>query len=197
MEINAAAENPLVRPGPPRAWHNANFFTAHLALALDGLRLGLVQSAQLSISRLGYLMNPRFTGLRPFLADDADSSGLMMAEYVAADAVARLRAGTQPATLGAVNLSLGLEEHASFSSQAAGQTTDALRWYRLVVACELLAAIRALRQRGTVPPAGLGRELFEVAGRRLETGAADRVIGPDVTAAGELLAELGAPILRD
>ena len=46
-------------------------------------------------------MEPRFTGLTPFLADGpAGSSGLMITEYTAASALAEIRAAAAPATVG-------------------------------------------------------------------------------------------------
>ena len=88
VEVNAAAENPLFAGG--EALHNGGFHAASCALALDSLRLALVPFGSLAGARLSHLMAPDLTGLTPFLAADAEgSSGLMIAEYLAGDALAR------------------------------------------------------------------------------------------------------------
>lgn len=189
IEINAAAENPLICPEDMAAYHHGGFYQAQLALALDHFRLALTQVARLSTSRLSTLNEPAFTRLRPFLADpEPASSGVMILEYAAGAALGDLRAFSAPASLGHAVLSRGVEEQASFASLAARQTLRACGAYRLVVGCELVAAVRALRQRGLRPdpdlPVGRALELAEAV---LEEDPADRPLTGDVTAAAALL----------
>jgi len=189
IEINAAAENPLISPEDMAAYHHGGFYQAQLALALDHFRLALTQVARLSTSRLSTLNEPAFTRLRPFLADDVPaSSGVMILEYAAGAALGDLRAFSAPASLGHAVLSRGVEEQASFASLAARQTLRACRAYRLVVGCELVAAVRALRQRYLRPdpdlPVGRAQELAEAV---LAEDQADRPLTDDVTAAAALL----------
>ncbi|MFJ7998449.1 aromatic amino acid ammonia-lyase [Streptomyces sp. NPDC096310] len=194
VEINAAAENPLIRPGTdaypwPAAYHHGGFYLAQIALALDHFRLALVQTARLSTSRLSALNEPGFTRLRPFLADaEPASSGVMILEYAAGAALGDLRAFSAPASLGHAVLSRGVEEQASFASLAARQTLRLADPYRLVVGCELVAAVRALRQRGLRPEPELpvGRA-FALAESVLDEEVADRPLTDDVTAAATLL----------
>nr|WTA00413.1 aromatic amino acid lyase [Streptomyces sp. NBC_00857] len=194
VEINAAAENPLIRPGTeldpiPAAYHHGGFYLAQIALALDHFRLSLVQTARLSTSRLSALNEPGFTRLRPFLADaEPASSGVMILEYAAGAALGDLRAYSAPASLGHAVLSRGVEEQASFASLAARQTLRVASAYRLVVGCELVAAVRALRQRGLRPEPGLpvGRA-FALAETVLDEAVIDRPLTDDVTAAAALL----------
>lgn len=189
IEINAAAENPLISPEDMAAYHHGGFYQAQLALALDHFRLALTQVARLSTSRLSTLNEPGFTRLRPFLANDEPAaSGVMILEYAAGAALGDLRAFSAPASLGHAVLSRGVEEQASFASLAARQTLRACRAYRLVVGCELVAAVRALRQRGLRPEPELpvGRAL-ELAGSALSQEQADRPLTDDVTAAAALL----------
>ena len=65
VDINAAAENPLVAGGA--VLHHGGFHAAPCALALDTLRLALVPFASLSAARLAHLMEPRLSGLPAFL----------------------------------------------------------------------------------------------------------------------------------
>ncbi|MEV0737086.1 aromatic amino acid ammonia-lyase [Streptomyces sp. NPDC050549] len=189
IEINAAAENPFISAEDMTAYHHGGFYQAQLALALDHFRLALTQVARLSTSRLSSLNEPAFTRLKPFLADsEPASSGVMILEYAAAAALGDLRAFSAPASLGHAVLSRGVEEQASFASLAARQTLRASRAYRLVVGCELVAAVRALRQRDLRPDPELpvGRAL-ELAESVLDDDPADRPLTDDVTAAAGLL----------
>ncbi|MEU9287300.1 aromatic amino acid ammonia-lyase [Streptomyces sp. NPDC048275] len=189
VEINAAAENPLISPEDMAAYHHGGFYQAQLALALDHFRLAVTQVARLSTSRLSTLNEPAYTRLRPFLADhEPASSGVMILEYAAGAALGDLRAFSAPASLGHAVLSRGVEEQASFASLAARQTLRACGAYRLVVGCELVAAVRALRQRDLRPDPELpvGRAL-ELAESVLGPDQADRPLTDDVTAAAALL----------
>ncbi|MGH4029879.1 aromatic amino acid ammonia-lyase [Actinomycetota bacterium Odt1-20B] len=189
VEINAAAENPLISPDDMAAYHHGGFYLAQLALALDHFRLAVTQVARLSTSRLSTLNEPAYTRLRPFLADgEPASSGVMILEYAAGAALGDLRAFSAPASLGHAVLSRGVEEQASFASLAARQTLRACRAYRLVVGCELVAAVRALRMRELRPEAGLPvARALDIAESALGAEIADRPLTDDVTAAAELL----------
>jgi histidine ammonia-lyase len=189
VEINAAAENPLFFAPGLTAHHHGNFHQAPLGLALDRLRIALLHTAHLSTARLATLVEPAFTGVRPFLAAGASaSSGVMILEYSANAALAELRGAAHPAALGHAVLSRGVEEHASFAAQSARQTLTAAGYYRLVLACELVAVMRALRQRGVVPdpsvPVGAA---FAAATPHLDPDVEDRPLSTDVEVAAGLL----------
>ncbi|MHC5908944.1 aromatic amino acid ammonia-lyase [Streptomyces sp. S6] len=189
VEINAAAENPLIAPHDLTAYHHGGFYQAQLALALDHFRLSLTQVARLSTARLATLNEPDYTGLHPFLADHLPaSSGIMILEYAAGAALSDLRAFSAPASLGHAVLSRGVEEQASFASLAARQTLRACAAYRLVVGCELVAAVRALRQRGVRPTPGLPTETaLHLAETTLDADESDRPLTEDVRQAAGLL----------
>ena len=86
-----------------------------------------------------------------------------MLEYVSQAAIADIRRQAAPAALGSAVLSRGVEEHAGFSTQSARATTDVVRAYRIVLACELVAAVRALRLSGVRPDAAPLAEAFDQA----------------------------------
>ncbi|MFC4585368.1 aromatic amino acid ammonia-lyase [Sphaerisporangium corydalis] len=203
IEINAAAENPLISlhtpsEDPPSATihHHGGFHQAALGLAMDHLRVALLHTAHLSTARLATLAEPAFTGLRPFLAEGpAGSSGVMILEYSANSALAQLRNAAYPAGLGHAVLSRGMEDHASFASQSARQTFQAAASYRLVLACELVAAVRALRQRALTPdPATPAGQAFAQVSDHLDPRGEDRSLTPDVETATRLLNTLADPL---
>jgi histidine ammonia-lyase len=194
-ELNAAAENPLVDVAGQTVWHNGNFHTAYVGLALDAVRAALFQTAALSAARLGTLVEPAFTGLAPFLATDPPpSSGVMILEYVSQSAIADIRRLAAPAALGSAVLSRGVEEHAGFSTQSARATTDVVEAYRIVLACELVAAVRALRLRGITPATRRLAAPFELAAAALPPGTADRALDTDLTVAQRLLEPLAEAV---
>ena len=197
-ELNSASENPLIDVARQRIWHNANFHTAYLSLALDSLRAAVCQTGALSVSRLGALMDDRNTGLTPFLAmDTPPSSGLMIVEYSAHSALGDMRRLAAPVVLGGAVLSVGAEEHAGFGAQAAWSATETVRAYRVVLACELVAGIRALRLRQTRPAGPALARVFDRADAVLPESVADRPLDGDLAAAEELLDVMASAIDPD
>ena len=187
IEVNDPTENPLVTDdGKPM--HHGGFMTARLSATLDALRQASYPVMALSGARLSALVNPSLTGLPAFLASGPpDSSGIMVLEYVAQDALARCRLLTSPVSTGNLSISLGLEEHASFSSQAAWACEWMVEQARSVLACELVAAVRALRMDPSRVPTGPAGELFELAAARMDEDRADRPLTDDLAAAIDLI----------
>ena len=164
---------------------------AYVSTALDQARATVHQVAELSVARLGDLVEPEFTGLRPFLAaGPAGSSGVMILEYVAHDALTELRQAALPATLGTAVVSRGIEDHASFSTQAARAATAACGAYQQVLACELVAAVRALRMREADLVDLPVRDAFEAASAVLDESVDDRPLTDDIAAAVGVLDRL-------
>ncbi|WP_132120008.1 aromatic amino acid ammonia-lyase [Actinocrispum wychmicini] len=190
-EINASAENPMISVSDNDIYHNANFHTAYVAVALDTARATVHSVAELSAARLGDLVEPDQTDLPAFLASGpAGSSGVMILEYVAHDALAALRQAALPVTLGTAVVSRGLEDHASFSTQAARQAKRVANAYRIVLGCELVAAVRALRMRKANVVDLPVRTAYELAKSVLDPRLDDRPLTDDVERAAALLEDL-------
>ncbi len=116
----------------------------------------------------------------------------MILEYVAHDALAQLRHSASPVTLGTTVISRGLEDHASFSTQAARSTAAAVGAYRTVLACELLGAVRALRLADTAPTGdALGRAFAHASGT-LSHVEEDHSLTDEIRRAETLVDELAA-----
>jgi histidine ammonia-lyase len=191
--VNAASENPhFHRPGPDapaNAMHHGGFHTTYLALALDGLLLALVGSAQATMSRISHLLTDASVGLPRFLADGGAGSGLLIGEYVAGSALAQLRtlAGA-PCSIQTMNVSAAIEDDASFSSVAAAKLGPAADAWLELLAVELLSAICALRIRAAHPAGELG-QLFALCGE-IGAGTADRDLTPELDAARSVVLAL-------
>lgn len=142
--INAGIENPRFADG--RVVHHGGFYLLSLSLKLDALRAAVAQCASLSITRLVKLHDPSYTGAGRFLAvGPRGSNGTMVLEYAAASALEEARGLADPVTRGSVSLSLGNEDAAPWTWRAAQATGEIAEPMRVVVACELVAAVRALR----------------------------------------------------
>ena len=192
-ELNAAAENPLVDLAGGQVLHNGNFHGAYLALALDAARLAVCADAALSPARLAALTDPDRTGLRPFLAGGPDgSSGIMILEYTASAALAELRMLAAPASLGTAVLSRGAEEHAAFSPQAARAAAAMVPRLRTMLACELVAAVRGLRQRAVAPTGAQLRAVYDQCRELLPADDGDHPLDVDVAAAEQVIADLAS-----
>lgn len=188
VELNVAAENPLISVDEETVYHHGGFHQSLLTQALDALKLALLAVGQLSLARLDLMFHPEFTGLRPFLADgEPASSGVMILENAAHDALAELRNAAMPAGLGHAVLSRGVEDHTPFTSHAARQAIRAGDALQLVLATELVGAMRTLRLRGVTPAAGTPLDALYTLAEILDPDTVDRSTTADVHAAVGLL----------
>ena len=111
----------------------------------------------------------------------------MILEYLAQDALARARILTTPVSTGHASVSLGLEEHASFSTQAVWASEQMVDLAPVVLGCELVAAVRALRMDPSRLPDTPLRAVYDVAAAVLSEDKADRPFSEDLTAAVRLV----------
>ena len=190
--LNAAQENPLFDIDNESVIHHGAFYQASLSLELDGTTLALALTAPITHSRIRMLNDPDTNGGNAFLAGEADgSSGLMMVEYVAAGAIAEIRNAAQPASAGTLVLSRGTEEDATFASQGAQPLERSMAAYRVLLCCELVGAVRLLRQRG------LDDQFSGVVGDTLTLAAVlprndeDRDLRGDIALAESVLDDMG------
>jgi histidine ammonia-lyase len=186
----AASENPALSPEYGVAHHGA-FHAAYLGQTLDGLLLALAQAGQAGLGRLTMLAEPDLTGAPPFVSDGTPgASGTMIVEYAAGAALAELRALAAPVGLQGIVLSRGLEDDASFASLAARQALDSIAPLRVLLAAELLTAVRAI-----APDAGISPVLAPVVAAA--TAAAPTVVDRgdrDLTGELESLARIVADL---
>jgi histidine ammonia-lyase len=187
-ELNFAGENALVVAEDGVALPNGNPHAAPLAGAIDHLRMALAQSAALIAARVSTLLDTAFTGLPPFLAQrPGPDSGALVVEYTAHAAAAEVRSLVTPVAAQTVSVSRGVESHSSLAPIAARRAHETLRALEVVIACELVVAVRALRMAGR-EPAGAGvRPLFATATAILSPELSDRPLHPDIEAARVLV----------
>jgi histidine ammonia-lyase len=186
---NAPSENPSILSDGSVA-HHGGFHAGYLALASDTVAIAAIQSAQLGLNRLTYVSEPNHTGLEPFLGDGTPgASGVMVVEYVAAAALGDLRAAAAPASTQSITLSRGIEDTASFASLAARKLRDAADRYELLVSCELVAALRAVRISS--PWLSEAQQAAVELCSELPASLEDRDLTSDIEAGQRLLPALG------
>jgi histidine ammonia-lyase len=192
-ELNFAGENALIVPGEDIALPNGNPHAAPLANAIDNLRTALAQSAALIAARVSTLLDTSLTGLPPFLARrPGPESGALMLEYTAHSAAAEVRSLVTPVAAQTVSVSRGVESHSSLAPIAARRAGETLQALRVVVATELVVAVRALRLAGHEPLGAGTRRLFDAAAAQLDPEMGDRPLHPDVEAARVLIEGWGS-----
>jgi histidine ammonia-lyase len=113
------------------------------------------------------------------------SSGIMVLEYTAGAALGAVRAAAVPAAGQTVEASRGVEQDSTYAPLAADQLAEAIAATRVLVAVELVAAVRALRIRRVVPPVALDGVWRTCA--TLPGATKDRDLSEDVRLAEQLL----------
>jgi histidine ammonia-lyase len=163
-----------------------------LGLRLDAARLALTQWMSTSLARLVRLHDPAYTGQRRFLAaGPAASNGHMVLEYTSASALDTVRSLADPTSRGSVSISLGNEDHASFASRGAVAAAEAVRAARVVVGCELLSAVRALRAADGVSVGPALASVLEHCGALVDEPS-DHQLVDGISVAADLLGGLSA-----
>jgi histidine ammonia-lyase len=109
----------------------------------------------------------------------------MVLEYTAAAALGTVRAAAVPAATQTAGLSRGIEQDATYAPLAADQLADSVAAARILLAVELVAAIRAIRIRGLQLPAAL-QPVWAICDS-LSAELADRDLTGDVQLAEQLL----------
>ena len=187
-ELNFAGENALIVAADEVALANGNPHAAVLANAIDGLRTAVAQSAALIAARVSALLDTSLTGLPAFLAlDPGPESGALILEYTAHAAAAEVRSLVTPVAAQTVSVARGVESHASLAPIAARRAHEALDALRVLVAVELVAAVRALRLAGHEPIGAGSRALYDRAAAELPADMNDRPLHPDIEMARALI----------
>jgi histidine ammonia-lyase len=209
IEVNSATDNPLIFPsgadvdstaqatGGGRVVSGGNFHGQPIALALDLLAMAIAELGSISERRIAQLVDPRTSGLPPFLAAEPGlNSGMMVYQYAAAALVSENKSLAHPASVDSIPTSANQEDHVSMGPIAARHARSVVENVERVLAFELLCAAQGLdfRLAGVVRPGvgvGQGHALIRARVTHLD---ADREPRPDIATALDLLR--GADLLE-
>jgi histidine ammonia-lyase len=184
IEANAVTDNPLLFTDSGEVLSGGNFHAEPVALAADTLALAIAEIGSLSERRIAVLVDPKMSGLPPFLVNNSGlNSGFMIAQVTAAALVSENKTIATPASVDSIPTSANQEDHVSMATHAARRLSVMVDNAAAVVGIELLAAAQGIDFHR---PARSSQRLEEVhAGIRREVPfyAADRYFAPDIEAA--------------
>ena len=147
IEAGAVTDNPIVFPDDDIAISGGNFHAQPVAFAADLISLALCEVGSMSERRTAVLIDPKMSGLPPFLAEDSGvNSGLMIPQVTAAALVAENRGLAFPSSVDSIPTSAGQEDHVSMAPIAALKAARIARNAAGVVAVELIAAAQGVDQ---------------------------------------------------
>jgi len=190
LELNSAADSPVVLADEDAMLSNGNFHTAALALALDALAIACAQMASLAVGRITRFMAPALTDLPLQLTRHGPAhSGFATLQKTATALLAETRQLANPGSLDFLPVSEGIEDHAPMTLGVVEKLARLLVRVRYLVAIEHVIAAQAIDLRGLAPDAlGDGARTAYAAVRataaRLDE---DRPLGPDVERVAGLL----------
>jgi histidine ammonia-lyase len=189
VEMNSVTDNPLVFPDEGLVLSGGNFHGEPMALAADVLALAVAELGAISERRIEKLINSDFSGLPPFLVEDAGlNSGFMIAQTTAAALASENKVLAHPASVDSIPTSAGKEDHVSMGMGAALKLGQISTNTRRILAIELVAAaqgIDLLRPLTSSPPL---ERLHRDVRTRVPFWREDREMAPDLAAAEALLA---------
>ena len=190
--LGAVTDGPLILPAdrdePAGAYPSGGFHAASVALALDSLAIGVAQLTNLVEKRLHRLLDARFSGLPEQLAvDPGIQAGVISLHKSVVALVVENRLLASPASVQALDTSVGQEDVQAFEFLAAEKLGRALDNLELALACELVALRQGFYLRGDPPPQPLLAQAFEKLEAEVPPVAEDRTLTHDVELVRELV----------
>lgn len=181
-EINAVTDNPLIFSEDEKVISGGNFHGQPIAFAMDFIKLGIAETANLSERRIERLVNPQLNnGLPPFLSPNPGlESGAMIMQYTAASLVSENKTLAHPASVDSIPSSANQEDHVSMGTIAARHAYTMLQNSRRVIAIELICAMQAVEYYGVNKMASQTCELYKQAREVVPSIARDRIFHTDI-----------------
>jgi histidine ammonia-lyase len=145
IEAGAVTDNPIVFPDEDSAISGGNFHAQPVAFAADMISIALCEVGSISERRIAVLIDPKMSGLPPFLTQDSGvNSGLMIPQVTAAALVSENKSLAYPASVDSIPTSAGQEDHVSMAPIAGRKACQIARNAAGVVAVELIAAAQGV-----------------------------------------------------
>ena len=190
-ELGAVTDNPLVFAEDGDILSGGNFHGMPLAIALDTLRIPLVHLAGIAERRVYWVLSGHDTEnpVTHYLAPEPGlHSGYMIAQYTAAALCNELQTISNPASVGNVPTSAGIEDYNSMGATSALLARHSITLARDVIAIELLVMAEAMEhQRPLQSGAGVER-IVEHIRSVVPPLTQDRAPSPDIARIAELIA---------
>ncbi len=145
IEAAAVTDNPILFPDSDEAISGGNFHAQPVAFAADIIAMASCEVGSISERRTAVLIDPKMSGLPPFLVEDSGiNSGLMIPQVTAAALVSENKSLAFPASVDSIPTSAGQEDHVSMAPIAARKAAQIARNAAGVIAVELIAAAKGV-----------------------------------------------------
>lgn len=189
IEINSATDNPLIFLENGKVISGGNFHGQPVAFAMDFLKIGLSELANISERRLERMVNSQLSGgLPPFLSRRPGlESGMMIPQYVAASLVSENKVLCHPSSVDSIPSSANQEDHVSMGTNAARHAKEVIENVARVLAIELIAACEAADHHGPHLLAPATRRLHDLVRETVKPLLQDRSLTPDIEHVANLL----------
>jgi len=143
IEANAVTDNPIIFGD--EALSGGNFHAEPVAFAADMLAIALCEMGSISERRTAVLVDPKMSGLPPFLIEDSGvNSGFMIAQVTAAALVSENKSLAFPASVDSIPTSANQEDHVSMATHAGTKARRIAGNAAGVIGVELLAACQGI-----------------------------------------------------
>jgi histidine ammonia-lyase len=145
IEAGAVTDNPILFPDENIAISGGNFHAQPVAFAADIISMALCEIGSISERRSAVLIDPKMSGLPPFLTEDSGvNSGMMITQVTAAALVSENKSLAHPASIDTIPTSAGQEDHVSMAPIAGRKATQIARNAAGVIAIELMTSAQAV-----------------------------------------------------
>jgi histidine ammonia-lyase len=182
LELNSAADNPLVIVEEGRVLSTGNFHTPAISLAFENLGLALAQAASASAARFIQLTGSGRNGLPRYLSPvGGASAGFVPMQKTVTALMASIRHKANPVMLDFLAVSEGVEDHATQSLLAVRKLGDMLASWRLLICCEMTAAAQAIDLRQGHRCGAGTQKTYEMIRNMVPSLQEDRSLGEDVS----------------
>ncbi len=179
IESNAVTDNPLLFG--EEALSGGNFHAEPVAFAADMLALALCEIGSISERRLAVLIDPKMSGLPPFLiADSGVNSGFMIVQVSAAALVSENKSLAFPASVDTIPTSAGQEDHVSMATHGALKARRIAINAAGVVGIELLGAAQGLGFHAPLATATALQAAYDEIRGQMPFVTADRFFADDI-----------------
>jgi phenylalanine ammonia-lyase len=196
-EANSVNDNPLIDPVAERVYHTGNFFGAHVARAMDGLKLDLANLANWLHALMALLMDDRFSnGLPPSLSPHVGLfQGFKGVQITHTSLVTAIRHWCAPSLVHTLPTEQFNQDIVSLGTHAATTAMDVSRLLRHAVAINLLAAVQAVDLRLALTGRGVDglgagtRAIYNAVRETSSFVMEDRALDKDIAAVSELIGQ--------
>ncbi len=179
IEANAVSDNPLLFGDD--AVSGGNFHGQPVAFAADMLAMALCEIGSISERRTAVLVDPKMSGLPPFLVEDSGvNSGFMIVQVTAAALVSENKSLAFPASVDSIPTSANQEDHVSMATHGALKARRIAHNAAGVIGVELLAAAQGVDFHAPLETSPPLRRAHAAIRADVPFYAADRYLADDI-----------------